>query len=326
MTTTNSIPESIDPIITLGMKALAGAQAVGADVDLGQNTAAKIAVDLYDFIGDSATPLVPGKQARHAAQKLVVKLAYASAAKAKRAGIEFCRLSIGVLKSFLGNRWNSQWNAAGFIQPTLALPVDPVPMLVQLREYFNANPDREVVALKITAVEAQLRITDIEQAQSVLAQARTEQITRKKLRDEALKKLRNRLSGLRAELAQLLSDEDGRWYDFGFHRPADGRVPAQVATLELIEAGPGIVLAKWEPVPLAEDYRVTWKPANSTEQSNEVGRFRATSCAITGLPKGISIVVAVSARNRSGESVPAEKFTTDASAGVSSNQEFLRTS
>lgn len=306
MLKTNIVPVSVAPAISLGIHALTGAQSIGAAVGLEQNTAAKIAADLYDLTGDPATPLVPGKQAKHAAQKAAVKLAYSAASAAREAGIEYCRLAIGVLKPVLGNRWNTQWNAAGFIAPSLALPKDPVPMLVQFREYFNANPAREVVAINITSARAQLRLTEIQQAHMTLGQARTEQINRKGQRDFALRTLRSRLSGLRSELDQLLSDEDGRWYDFGFRRPADGQLPDDVMGLVLTAGGPGIVLASWDSAALAENYRVTWRPSSSTDPGTEVGLFTETECALTDLPSGVPLVIGVSARNGSGETTPVE--------------------
>jgi hypothetical protein len=112
ITYTTIVPTGVDQVISLGSKALAGAIAVGAGVGLEQNPAAKIQLDLYDLSGDPATPLVPGKQAKHAAQRLAVKTANDAARAAVHNGREFCRLAIGVLKPTLGNRWNSLWSAA----------------------------------------------------------------------------------------------------------------------------------------------------------------------------------------------------------------------
>ena len=306
MLKTNNVPVTVAPLISLGTQALAGAIAIGPDINLTHNTAAMIAADLYDLTGDPATPLVQGKQAKHAAQKPVVKLAYANQAAAIKAGIEYCRLAIGALKPVFGPRWNTQWSSAGFIQPSLALPRDPVPMLIQFREYFNANPTREVAAFDVTSARAQLRLTQIQQAQSALAQARAEQITRKGQRDISLKTLRNRLSGLRGELDQLLSEDDGRWYDFGFRRPADGQFPDPVEGLTLTAGASGSVLATWESAALADDYRVSWRPSSSTEPATAVGLVGELQFLLTDLPSGVPIIVGVSARNGSGETAPTE--------------------
>jgi hypothetical protein len=99
---------------------------------------------------------VPGKQAKYKAQVVAVAEAYAAARVAVTNGIDYCRLAIGVLKPVLGTRWTTQWQAAGFSEPSLALPRDPVPMLIHFRQYFGSNPTREVAAINITAARAQL--------------------------------------------------------------------------------------------------------------------------------------------------------------------------
>jgi hypothetical protein len=112
---------AVDAVINLGTTVHGGALSVGGAIGLEQNTAPKIELDLYDLSGDPATPLIPGKQAKYAAQKLAVKAANEAARAAAHDGREYCRLAIGVLKPVLGNRWNTQWNAAGFVAPSLAL-------------------------------------------------------------------------------------------------------------------------------------------------------------------------------------------------------------
>lgn len=296
-----NVPRPVDSIISLGIQVYAGTQAIGNTVGLEQNTALKIAPELHDLIGDPATPLVPGKQSQYAAQKLVVKQAVTGRVNAVKAGIEYCRLAIGVLKSVLGPRWNAQWYAAGFVAPSLALTRDPVPMLVQFREYFNANPAREVATINVTSARAQLHLTQIGTVQLAEAQARSQLILRKGLRDFAVRTLRERIMGLRVELEQLLGEDDGRWYEFGFRRPADRQMPDEVEELELTPAGPGVVLVNWEAVALADNYRVTWYPQGNPQAATQVGLFTETQCAISGLPSGVTVTIAVSARNASGE-------------------------
>src|SRR5687767_9138001 len=109
MKTTNSIPYGINATISFGVKALTGAQTHGDDVDLQHNTAPKIATDVYDLIGDPATPLVPGKQDLLNAARAAVKTAYTNAGNAVKAGREYCRLGLALLKPTLGTRHNALW-------------------------------------------------------------------------------------------------------------------------------------------------------------------------------------------------------------------------
>jgi hypothetical protein len=302
----NSIPRAVDPVTSLGAKALIGGQSIGALIPLVINTPPKIATDFYDFAGNPATPEIRGKQAKYAAQKTVVTDAYAAARQAVSAGRDFCMDAISVLKPVLGNRWNSQWNRAGFVAPSLAVERDPVPMLIRLREYFNANAAQEVASRGVTAAQAQVRVAAIQAADLAVAQARDLRTTLKTARDESLAALRSRLSGLREELGQLLSDEDGRWYDFGFSRPVDGSIPSPVTGLTLTAGGAGIVLVNCAPSTRATNYRVMWRASSSGDPATPAGLFTGPQCTLTGLPSGVPIIVGVSARNASGETAIVE--------------------
>jgi hypothetical protein len=130
--------------------------------------------------------------------------------------------------------------------------------------------------------------------------------TLKTARDESLAALRNRLSGLREELGQLLSDEDGRWYDFGFSRPVDGSIPSPVTGLTLTAGGAGIVLVNCAPSTRATNYRVMWRASSSGDPATSAGLFTGPQCTLTGLPSGVPIIVGVSARNASGETAIVE--------------------
>ena len=108
------------------------------------------------------------------------------------------------------------------------------------------------------------------------------------------------------KLLPALAQDDGRWYDFGFRRPADGQQPAPVTDLVLTPGGAGIVLASWAASTNAENYRVTWKPTSSGGEPTEVGLTAETQFALTGLPSGVPIRVGVSARNAAGETLATE--------------------
>jgi hypothetical protein len=118
--------------------------------------------------------------------------------------------------------------------------------------------------------------------------------------------LRDRLVSLRGELEQLLEDDDGAWYEFGFRRPADGTMPLAVTVLTLTPGTAGMVLVNWDATSRATSYRVTWKPTGSSGEPAEVGLFPVTECTLTGLPSGTPITIGVTARNESGETAATE--------------------
>lgn len=306
MKTNNSIPADYESLVTLGRKALAGANSIGAEIELGQNTAAKISADLYDVIGDPATPTIPGKQQRYLTQRTVVKNAYTAKGAARRAGREFCRLAISLLRPALGTRWNNAWLAAGFTRPSLALPQDPTAMLTAFRGYFAANPARENAPTSITAAQAQALLAALDATALSIGAERSALLVRKAERDAALAKLTARMSGLRGELDQLLADDDGRWYEFGFRRSDDGAIPSVVEELVLTASGPGVVLANWAASSRAENYRVVWRASSSSDPAVEIGLFTEPQATLMDLPSGVPIIIGVSARNDSGETAVTE--------------------
>jgi hypothetical protein len=307
MITNNNIPKPLEKVISLGVIAFTGAEAEGPGIPLKINTAPEIGVDLHDVIGDPLTPLIPGKQDKYAAQKAVVSAAFAASRAAKEAGRAYCFAALGVLRPVLGNRWNSRWNAAGFVTPSLAVPRrDPLVMLIRFRQYFNANPVQEVTARNVTAAIAQARIAAIQQTNLAVTQARDLLLDLQAERDAAVETLRARLSGLRSELEQALEDDDGRWYDFGFRRPIDGRMPGPITGLVLTPLGAGVVSAAWDLSPLAQNYRVSWRMDGGSSPITEIGLFTDRQCTITGLPTGSTIVVSITARNSSGETLSTE--------------------
>jgi hypothetical protein len=303
---TNKVPTAMIPLINLGRTAHAGAVTFGGPAGLQHNPASKIAINLYDVIGDPATPLIPGKKALYDAQVVAVGDAYAAKREAIADGRDFCRHAINLLRPILGNEWNTAWQAAGFHQPSLALPRQPAAMLSSLRAYFNAHAAHENSAAGITAVAAETAADAIDSAILSVATAKNLRVQYKAARDAALDALHDRLCGLRGELDQLLEDDDGRWYQFGFHRPADGKIPVPVTGLTLNPGGAGIVLVSWASSPLATNYRVTWKPSSSSDPVIDAGLFPGTECVLTDLPSTVPIIVAVSARNGAGETTQTE--------------------
>jgi hypothetical protein len=182
----NGIPHAIAAVITLGRNARAGALSVGAAVGLQHNPAGAISGDFFDFAGDPATPAIPGKQAKYAAQVVAVKDAHAAKREAIAQGREFCRAAINVLRPVLGNEWNTAWQAAGFHQPSLALPTQPVAMLTQFRAYFGTHAAQENAAMGVTAAAAEAKAAAIDAAILAVGAAKNLRVLRKQERDESL--------------------------------------------------------------------------------------------------------------------------------------------
>jgi hypothetical protein len=305
-TSRNIIPKGRNAVINFARISFTGVQQFGVGTGLLHNTEAAFAADFHDFIGDPATPEVPGKQMLYATQLVALKGAYVAKGAALKAGREFCRLAISLLKPALGNEWNTKWKEAGFAQPSLAVPRQPVALLTALRGYFATHPAFQNAPANITAAQAQALAEAIDAAILAVGTGRAAKVSAKRARDAAFQRLRKRLSSLRAELEQLLSKEDGRWEKFGFRRPAEGRMPAPVAEVTATPASPTTVLVTWPAASLAEKYRVAWWPSDQPDAVVEAALTADTQWALTGLSPGVPIVVGVSARNRSGETARTE--------------------
>jgi len=303
----NIIPRNYNQIVHLARNALAGAREEGESVGLVHNPAPKIEADFHFLTGNPVTPAIPGAQAQLGAHLVILKDAYQERREAVKNGREFCQLAIALLKPALGKTWNTAWQAAGFTQSSLAVPREPIAMLTNLRAFLGTNPALENPLAQITATHAETLAAAIDQATVSIAAARDLRLRLKATRDAAQRRLRKRLSALRAELEQLLLPDDGRWYDFGFSRPADGRMPAPVPEVVATPAGESSILVQWSASALAKNYRVTWKVLDdSAAMAKEAGIFIDRQCIITEIPREAAIGIGVSARNAAGET----RFTT----------------
>jgi hypothetical protein len=313
----NRIPQSQSALLALGVKARTGAAAHAGDVPLVHNSHVEIGADLHALIGDPATPEQSGLLGAYSAAKEALVAASDAAKVANKAGMEFCRQAIALLKPHLGNVYNSAWETAGFMGRYLAAPRRPVPMLVQLRQYFERHPAHANASLQLTAAAATAHLNAIAAADLARSAAEGRRLEIKAERDRAVAKLYKRLSHLREELSLLLTKDDARWRDFGFHRPDDRRIPASVEEVAVTPIAPGVAIVEWNPPTLATNCRVSWRTNESGAEWNEVGLFTDPSCTITNLPTDTPIIIGISARNPSGETARTEiEFAANATRSV----------
>jgi hypothetical protein len=259
---------------------------------------------LVALTGDpEATPPIPGAQPVYNAAKSAKTAASSAQRTAESNARAFAGKSVNVLKNFLGTQWNSAWQAAGFQGGSLAIPTDPLPLLGELRAYFTAHPTHEVSpVLGVTAAACLAQSTALSNARSAVNDATVTLGQAKQARDAAQQKLSKRMSGLLAELGQLLEDEDPLWYAFGFDRPADGQQPGPVQELVLTAGGPGIVLANWDDARRAERYRVLKQVVGTDPQPVLVtGTLYENELTLQGLPSGQTVKITVLAVNAAGD-------------------------
>ncbi len=304
---TRTIPKSIPALVTACARALTGVQTYAAALSIAQNTEARFEVDYFDLVGEPGSATNLGKNAVLNAKRDSLTAARAARRVAVAAGVKFCSDGVDLLKPRFGRSWNPAWLAAGFSRTSIAVPrSNPLPVLLELRNYLRDHPTQEVAPQGFTLVNAEARIAALNAAQQVVDAAIVARKVAAQNRDGSVKQLRKRLTCLRDELNLLLNTDDPRWLEFGFTRPVDIHRPAAVTGLTATPGLPGQVLVQHEASARALNYRVSWKPQVSSGEPTEVGLFADLAVTLSGLPSGTTIVVSVTARNEAGETQPAE--------------------
>ena len=308
-----SIPRSYDPLVQCLEDAADGARVHGAVIGLVHNSEAKIRTDLEALIGVPAGPggvpaAKPGlkalwntTQASKSARTAALRTACSNARF-------FARTCIRSLYPVLGESWNANWNAAGFTGGSLAVPANPMTSLQQLRAYYAANPSRETPNLQgvaCTAAACEAASQTITAAQSASNQSNTDSGDAYAKYQDGIKAGRARLFALRDELNQLISDDDDRWYAFGFEKPAAPSSPEVPENLTAVAGAPGskTVIADWDDARRAESYRLrAVSKADNKEIANEIVQDSQFSLTLDKAAAGAVVVLTVTARNSVGES------------------------
>jgi hypothetical protein len=289
-----------------------GAHTYGMAVGLAHNDETHIRIDKDALVGAPAgpggvPPANPGLKALWnvaQANKSAKTAAFRTVCSNSRLYVRTC---IRTLFPVLGESWNAQWNAAGFTGGSLAVPANPLTLLQQLRAYYAANPASECtmqgVACTATNCEATAQL--ISDAESASNQSNTDSGTAYKNYQDGIAAGRARLSGLRNELSQLISDDDDRWYAFGFDKPSDPTTPEVPANLTAVAgaAGSKTVIADWDDARRADNYRLrAVTKADNKEVANVIAQDSQISVVLSSVTAGAIVVLTVTGRNSAGES------------------------
>jgi len=296
----NTVSRQIGQLLILSLSAHGGATVHGGAIGLVQNTAAKILADRNALIAAEAL------YGQRKADKVAATAARRDAEDNARSWIA---AMIQWMKSFFGLTWSSAWEALGFSGGSIAIPADPVPTLETASAYFLTHPQHELndpnapIAINDTTAAAQQAAVVAARGNSADSNVLLGQA--KQARDAALKALYKRMVGLRAELEQLLADDDPRWYAFGFNRPADPEQPETPDNLVLTGLDPGIVFANWDDARRARWYRVFKQVVGvDPEPVEALTQIEESEALVQGLPSGATVKIHIVAYNAAGDSAP----------------------
>lgn len=306
----NQIARTYESLVPSLEDAADGAHQHEAAIGLKQNKEVNIRADLTALTG---TPAIPGLKALWNAAKAAKTAMTAALRSVQSNGRTLAMTCIGTLKPVLGQQWNSAWNAAGFTDGSLAVPANPMVKLQQLRAYYTANPGQEVAnvnGIACTAAACEAAAQAISAAQSASNQSNTDAGTAQANLQAGIDAARKRLSGLLAELAQLIGDGDERWYAFGFDKPSDPSTPEVPENVVVTTgaAGSHSLFIDWDDARRAEGYRVKVTNA-ATNAQLAMELTQDSELTVTGLPAGANVSITITARNAAGESQPTEPVT-----------------
>jgi hypothetical protein len=167
-----------------------------------------------------------------------------------------------------------------------------------------------VNGIACTAAACEAAAQAISSAQSASNQSNTDAGIAQVNLQNGIDAARKRLSGLLAELSQLIGDGDDRWYAFGFDKPSDPSTPEVPENVVVTAgaAGTHSLFIDWDDARRAEGYRVkVTNAAGGAQLASEL--TQDSEISIPGLPAGANVNITVTARNAAGESQPTAPVT-----------------
>jgi hypothetical protein len=163
----------------------------------------------------------------------------------------------GILIGDFGDRWNTMWAQAGFVQPSTAIPrrlQDRIALVQSLAVFFTESPSYEVPDKDVTAAKATALYDAVQAAQSPLQTANVALKTAAGVLRTAQAALVSNMRFLIKILSGTLSRTDPRWQGFGLNIPGDNTTPDAPTGLRATVMGSDILL-ECDPTALATRYR-----------------------------------------------------------------------
>ncbi len=291
----NKIPNSYDPLLSLSGTCYTGALRVGGSVPLVINTSGAIEDDLDALLGAQG----PYEQSRAG-----LKSAYETYHEVLEAAYQWSRKTRDYLRQYLGYQFNNAWVPAGFRDSLAIRRSEPFlnGLVASLAGFFTVNEGWQDEPHGITAAQAQALRGGILEAKSNVYAARTACATAKEPRDAAFQAMRKRLSGLVGELKQRLGPDDPRWLDFGLNKPGSRSTPETPENLTAVSYAFGQIFASCDESPRATHYRFYTQISLEQPEPVFAGHSTEPSLLLTDLEPDQLYQVFVSAANESGES------------------------
>ena len=296
----NQLPQGIYELFTLAEDMADGAHTHEAAVGLKQNKEADLRADLAPAI----LAQKDYKTAISAKDDLSTALTVADSN-----GKAFIGAARRVLVSNFGEKWSQSWAATGFPDNSTAVPTTQAKreaLLLSLKNFFTDNPTYEVNTPKlvVTAAVAGTLNAKLAGARNGAMEGNTVAGQKKVARDAAEQTLRDRLSGMTAELGQLLDATDPLWLAFGLNEPGATGLPDSADGLVLTAGPAGTVLAHWSSASRASRYRVFQQIVGVDDVPVNVKTVNDAETTLPGLPSGKTVQIYIVSANDAGQAAP----------------------
>lgn len=295
------ITYKIPGLISLGTTAIHGAR-LFPSAGLKQNTDDALLADQLRLIQTRADH-EEGKLKAANCRELLVSLTLDSRV--------FVMVTRDIMKLRFGTQYSRLWEALGF-SGSLETPRNPnelFAIIISIKSFFESHPDAQNLELNLTATHAHALATALMAAINGVIVQETAVKRLLNLRDSAATQMRKRLTGLVAELTQLIDPLDERWLTFGFNMPGAKQTPDAPENVAAIVVNETAAMIEFPASPRAEYYRVYQRVVGVDAEPIAVGSPADLDFTLEDLPRASSIEISVSAVNDGGESARSEAVT-----------------
>ena len=281
---------------------LAGLNALGALLGITQITPASFEAEL-----DAFTDALDVYNAKRSSRQSAYNLFHTN----ETALSDWLSEVRNVLMARFGERWNTMWAQAGFVQPSIAIPrriQDRIALAQRLVAFFTANPSYEVSSMDVTAAYGTTVRTAVINAQGPLQTANVALKTAADTLRDAQQTLVDSMRYVIKILSGALGKDDPRWEAFGLNIPGTNTTPAAPTGLRATIMGSQVLL-ECDPTAYATRYRFRRKILGLETSYKLVASSLTPMAVLEGVAAGLTMEIIAQAVNGGSQSVASDPIT-----------------
>jgi hypothetical protein len=214
-----------------------------------------------------------------------------------------------VFAGSFGQRWSTQWAAAGFVNHSTRVPPllpDRIALANVLAEFLAANPSYQVASLNVTAEYGDAVYQSAMTGQNGVETAEHALVDLDTARGTARTTVVGGMRALIKNLEGTLAGNDPRWLNFGLSMPATRVTPAKPTGLALSLSDADSIQATCDAMPLATRYRWRMRTVGPGYTFQLVASTTEPLALISPVPMGTMVEIIVQAVNEGLQSVASD--------------------